>query len=103
MKEEKFNLFGSNWTIKYGDKIEIEGENGFQFGLTDYVARVISVATKDNQGEPLPEEEVEMCKLHELVHAILGTGMYGDISGNEPLVEWLARCIYSLVKQGVIK
>ena len=48
MKEEKFDLFGSNWTIKYGDKIEIEGENGFQFGLTDYVARVISVATKDN-------------------------------------------------------
>ncbi len=29
MKEETFNLFGSNWTIKYGDKIEVEGENGF--------------------------------------------------------------------------
>lgn len=103
MKEEKFDLFGSNWTIKYGDKIEVEGENDFQFGLTDYINRVISVAIKDNQGEPLPEEEVEMCKLHELIHAILGTGMYGEISGDEPLVEWLARSIYSLRKQDIIK
>lgn len=31
MKEEKFDLFGSDWTIKYGDEIEVEG---FQFGLT---------------------------------------------------------------------
>ena len=103
MKEEKFNLFGSNWTIQYGDKIEVEGENGFQFGLTDYVNRVISVATKDNQGGDLPEEEIEMCKLHELTHAILGTGMYGEVSGDEPMVEWLARSIYSLRKQDVIK
>lgn len=24
-----------------------------------------------------------MCKLHELVHCILGTGMYGEVSGDE--------------------
>lgn len=83
MKEEKFNLFGSNWTIQYGDKIGVEGENGFQFGLTDHVNRVISVATKDNKERDLPEEEIEMCKLHELIHCILGTGMYGEVSGDE--------------------
>lgn len=44
-----------------------------------------------------------MCKLHELIHAILGTGMYGEVSGDEPMVEWLARSIYSLRKQDVIK
>ena len=42
MNEEKFNLFGSEWTIKYCDKIEVEGEGGFQFGLTDDVPKRLS-------------------------------------------------------------
>lgn len=102
MKEEKFNMVGSNWTIKYVDTIETD-EGGFQFGLTDYVNRVICVATKDSNGKSLPKEEVELTKLHELTHCILGTGMYGELSSTEPLVEWIARCIYSLRQQKMIK
>ncbi len=51
MKEEKFNLFGSNWTIKYADNIELDKEEGFHFGIIDYVNRVICVATKNGNGE----------------------------------------------------
>jgi len=51
----------------------------------------------------MPDEEIQITKLHELIHCILGTGMYGEASSDEPMVEWLARSIYSLVKQGVIK
>jgi hypothetical protein len=103
MKEEKFNLFGSNWTVKYADKIEMDGDSGFQFGLTDYVNRIICIATKDSSGKQLPKEEIEITKLHELSHCILGTGMYADLSSTEPLVEWIGRCIYSLRQQKVIK
>jgi hypothetical protein len=51
MKEETFNLYGSNWTIEYIDKIELEAEEGFHFGITDYINRVICIATKDGNGE----------------------------------------------------
>jgi hypothetical protein len=29
MKEETFNLYGSNWTVKYADEIAIDKEEGF--------------------------------------------------------------------------
>lgn len=29
MKEETFNLFGSNWTVKFTDEIAIDKEEGF--------------------------------------------------------------------------
>ena len=51
MKEETFNMFGSKWTIKYADKIETDDGKGFQFGLTDYINRVICVATKSSNGD----------------------------------------------------
>lgn len=47
MREETFDLFGSRWTIRYAGKIETDDEDkGFQFGLTDYINRVICVATQ---------------------------------------------------------
>ena len=107
MKEETFDLFGSPWRVIYCDKIEIEGEENcedkFQFGITDYTNRVISVATKSKSGEDLPESEVQITKLHEIMHCLLTTGMYCSYSDDEPLVEWLARSIYSLRKQEIIK
>jgi hypothetical protein len=36
--------------------------------------------------------------MHEIVHAILDEGQYGEISSNEPLVEWLAKCLIQLNK-----
>lgn len=40
--------------------------------------------------------------LHELMHVILSTGQYNNCNNDEPLVEWLARCIYSLKNQNII-
>ena len=39
--------------------------------------------------------------LHELTHSILDTGGYNNSSSDEPLVEWIARCLNSLLKQNV--
>lgn len=105
MREETFDLFGTPWRIIYCDEIEVQGEDkdAFQYGLTDYTNRVISVATKSKTGEDLPESEIQITKLHEVMHCILTTGMYCDYSNDEPFVEWLARSVYSLRKQEVIK
>lgn len=107
MKEETFDLFGSPWKIIYCDKIDIKdeehSEDKFQWGLTDYINRVISIATKNKNGEDMPDSEIQLTKLHEIMHCILTTGMYCAYSDDEPLVEWLARSIYSLRKQEIIK
>lgn len=104
MKEETFELFGSPWRVIYCDKIEVDDEeNKFQYGLSDYTNRVITVATKSKSGDDLPESEIQITKLHEIMHCILTTGMYCAYSDDEPLVEWLARSVYSLRKQDVIK
>ena len=63
-------MFGSKWTIVYVDKIEME-EEGFQWGLTDYVNRRICIATRDSENKPFPKEEIEITKLHELMHCAL--------------------------------
>lgn len=101
MKDEKFNLFGSEWTIKYVDVIPRD-DDGFCFGLTDYVGRVISIATKGREGELIPKSELRLTKGHEIMHAILGTGCY-SVTNDEPLVEWLGRCVTSLLDQKVLK
>ena len=53
--------------------------------------------------KPFPKEEIEITKLHELMHCALATGMYKRDSDNESLVEWLARSVFSLRQQKVIK
>lgn len=40
--------------------------------------------------------------LHEIVHAILNEGQYSGSSDDEPLVEWLAKCLKHLKDQKVI-
>lgn len=95
MKTKKIEIFGTKWTICYQDHIESEGD-GFTFGHTDSVSKIITVATKDRDGNPLPEREVRLTMYHELFHAILLEGQYNGYSEDEPLVEWLAKCILSL-------
>ena len=36
------------------------------------------------------------------MHAIFDAGDYHSCNDDEPLVEWCARCIYHLKKQGII-
>ena len=65
--------------------------------------RVLIFCDRDKDGNIIPKEELQLTFLHELMHAILGTGQYNVYSQDEPHVEWLARCIYSLLQQKVLK
>lgn len=102
MKRE-FEIFGSKWTVEYVDVIPSENENEYIFGKTWYSTRLIQVAKRDKDGNIIPKEELKLTFLHELMHAILGTGQYNGYSQDEPHVEWLARCIYSLLQQKVLR
>jgi len=100
---KEFEIFGSKWAVEYVDIIPSEDENTYIFGKTWYSTRVIQVAKRDKDGNVIPKEELRLTFLHELMHAILGTGQYNIYSQDEPHVEWLARCIASLIDQKILK
>ena len=104
MVEKKLNLFGTEYLIKYCDEItrEHNGETQVTQGLCDSANRIISVAVKSADGSPMPNFDIRKNTLHEFFHAILDEGQYLELSDNEPLVEWLARCMTSILDQGVL-
>lgn len=111
MKLSKIDIFGTKYTIKYVDKItkdlisdpDLQKEDSFWFGLTNGPEKEIYIATKGMKGSPLTEEEIYNTLLHEVIHAIFGEGAYSSANNDEPLVEWTAKCLRSLTKQGLFK
>ena len=104
MENKKFELFDTNWSIEFVDNIETSDEEGyFWFGDTNGIDKRIRVATKGLNNKNLSKKEINLTLLHELVHAILITGNYHDINRDEPLIEWIAKCINSLLKQKILK
>lgn len=101
MTDFSFNIFNTTWTVSFIDNFKEETKEGeFKFGDINYELNKIRVATKTKEGEVLSKKTIELTVLHEIMHAICGTGQYGDYSGDEPFIEWLANCIYSIKEQG---
>ena len=100
MEDFYFKIFNSTWTVSFVDKIELPNSEGFFFGHTNVSANKILIALKDYDGNSLPQTTIEITILHEIIHAILSSGQYESVTNDEPLVEWLANCIYSLKQQG---
>lgn len=98
IKNRKINIYGTIFYIKFEDKVTDEDGN-FVFGKVRN--RTIYISTKDVEGKKIPNEEIDITILHELFHAILESGQYWNSDSDEPLVEWLARSINSLIKQGI--
>lgn len=95
------NIFGTTYTIEYVDKIDIEEPN-FRFGEESSADHTIKIALKYNEAGDIEKSELDKNLIHEIIHAILDEGQYFQESNNEPLVEWLARCIYNILKQNII-
>ena len=103
MEDFYFKIFNSVWTVSFVDKIpleESEENEGFLFGRTYPENNKILIATKGSKGNILPETTIKLTVLHEIMHAILITGQYNSCNNDEPLVEWLANCIFSIKEQG---
>ena len=96
-----FTIFNTTWTVSFIDNFKNETKEGeFKFGDTNYELNKIRIATKTKEGQLLAEKTIKLTVLHEIMHAICGTGQYNAYSEDEPFIEWLANCIYSLKQQG---
>lgn len=102
MKDKRFDIFGTKYRIKFMDVVPNDNPETFTWGDTDGRVHLIQIATKDIKGKPIPEDELDITVKHELMHTIFSEGQYSSCNTDEPLVEWCARCLHSLKKQGVL-
>ena len=101
MTDFYFELFNTTWTVSFIDNFKDETKDGeFRLGDTNYELNRIRIATKTKEGKPLSEKTIQLTVLHKIMHAICEVGQYNDYSEDEPFIEWLANCIYSLKEQG---
>ena len=101
MTDFYFTIFNTTWTVSFIDNFKNETKEGeFKFGDTNYELNKIRIGTKTKEGQLLAEKTIKLTVLHEIMHAICGTGQYNAYSEDEPFIEWLANCIYSLKQQG---
>lgn len=112
MKNKEVDVFGTKYSIIYANKVtdvkEQEhamdncNEGDVLWGITDHDHKQIVISTKTILGKPRDKEDMERTLYHELIHAILVSGQYLQSNSDEALVEWLARCIYSLKQQKIL-
>lgn len=103
-KDTKIKIFDEEYQLKYVDEVNYENmnESTFYWGITNSTTKEIQVATKDINGNQLKDSQIKNTLYHELLHAIFSEGCYLASNNDEPLVEWTAKCLTSLNKQGVI-
>ena len=101
LKNKSFNIFGSKYRIKFVDNV-LNEEGDWTYGKIDTYSKEIQVSIKLSNGKDMQENEILITLYHEIIHAILLAGQYTNSSSDEPLVEWLARCILSLKNQKIL-
>lgn len=96
-----FTLFGNRWKVKFHDKIINPNDDcQWRWGDENSGTRRIRIAEGDSEGNKFSERDLKHTYYHELMHACLDEGQYLDASCNEPMVEWLAKCLVTLGEQG---
>lgn len=103
MEVKNFKIFGEPWKIKWVECItNPENPDMWRFGETDTGNHLIRISTKTIKGDTIKPRSQEVTKMHELLHAILDEGQFLEESVNEPLVEWMAKCLVSLKEQKML-
>lgn len=100
-KNRKFEIYKSKWNLEFVDSVETFGDEEFRYGECDTLKKTIRIALKDNDGGDIDKRDVDVTIAHEFIHCMLDEGGYNEISANEPLVEWLAKCVVDLKEQGI--
>ena len=94
LHNKKIDIFGAKYTIKIVDRLQ-DGD-AIYTGSTYHDSLIIKIARYVNNTK-ISNEEMIRTLLHEINHAILNSGQYFDTNSDEPLVEWIARCYYSIL------
>ena len=98
LHNKKIDIFGTKYTIKIVDTLDTETDTEVKryAGVTYHDNLTIEIAR--NIGDfKVSNEDMTRTLLHEINHAIFATGQYLQTNNDEPLIEWLARCMYSLI------
>ena len=94
LNNKKIDIFGTKYTIKILDKIEDEDYR--YAGKTLHDELVIEIA-RNIGNVRVNNEELIRTLLHEISHAICASGQYNNYNNDEQFIEWLSRCMYSLI------
>ena len=97
---KQFDIFGTVFTIKLVDTLD-KDDNNLHYGLTEDNTKEIRISKEVIKAKQ-PDSEIYITLVHEIIHAVLNTGQYLEESQKEPLIEWLTRCIISLLKQDIL-
>ena len=97
---KQFDIFGTVFTIKLVDTLD-EDDNNLHYGLTEDNTKEIRISKEVIKAKQ-PDSEIYITLVHEIIHAVLNTEQYLEESQKEPLIEWLTRCIISLLKQDIL-
>lgn len=92
----KFQFFGNIITVIFEHLVKIDDDN-VVLGYAEPWTYVIHVSLYDPHDNPIPEKQIKTTIVHEMVHLFLDSGEYGKYSNNEPMVEWLAKCITEML------
>lgn len=102
-KNFKFDFFGDTIEVKFFDKVTNQ-DGDWIYGCASYDDLTIMCSTLNCSGRPLTENQLKTTIVHEAVHIILQSGQFFAENDNEPLVEWLAKGILSIIeKQNILK
>lgn len=100
LNNKTLDIFGTKYTIKFVDTLDDDTDT-YHYGVCSGSTKTIQISKKV-KGIVQTKDELSITLLHEIVHAILDTGQYNASSSDEPLVEWLARSLYSLMNQNIL-
>ena len=88
-----FTLFGEEWETRFIDDLK----NSDTLGQCDDAHGKIDLHVRLN-GEEVPPCRLEGTFYHELVHAILYSGCYHDLTRDEHLVQHIGGCLHQFMK-----
>lgn len=90
-KNFKFDLFGDIIDVCFLPKVC--NKNKWIFGDSNFAEQRIRLSLYKPSGAPLSPQQINQTFIHECVHIMLESGQFLNESNDEPLVEWLGKCI----------
>lgn len=102
IKNRQIKIGNSRWKVKLEESMLSEDGKSFYFGTSNATYKEIKLSTKLPDNTKIKDDSLQETYYHEMLHSILDEGQYKEESDNEPLVEWIAKCLLQLKKQNAL-
>ena len=101
LKSRRIKIGNSVWKVKWKDKVKGDNDE-YWLGASNLLYKVIEVSTKYPNDKDIEYTTKLETYYHEIIPSIFSEGQYLDEEKNEPLVEWVAKCLAQLKLQDAI-